>query len=507
MNQFAVLLDTTSIQKYVFGSNKLKENLGASFLVDQVFKKFVDDVTIKPIMESNNEYKGYIGGGNALLFFSNKEESEDFINEWTRNLLVKAPGITTAVAYKEFDESKFKIEKDELFRLLRENKAREIPQTVIARHGFTAECSNTGYSMENWNDLEVEDKKNYVSAVTFAKVRASKNAKAKINTDYEIILKGKYEFTDDLEKLGQSEGEDSHIAVVHIDGNGMGERFRELETLDDTKQLSKNVESAVKNSFDYLLEQILTDLNNDGKCKEYNLVQENQTTILPLRPIILGGDDITFVCNGKFGIYFAKIFLEKFQSIQVHGDLLLSACAGVAITKTKYPFYRGYELAEQLCTNAKMRRLKLEGDNGGSWLDFHIAYGGFSGTLEELRKRQFILSQRSLLLRPYKLDENELISFDNLISSTKKLIAKNPETGKPSWPKNKLMEMREKLTLGESEIKTFINDCRFRERIIPDFAGKPFNEDLFSDFNGIRATPFFDMIEILEFYPEFELIN
>lgn len=34
----AILLDTRSIQKYVFGCNKLKTNVGASFLVDDIFK-------------------------------------------------------------------------------------------------------------------------------------------------------------------------------------------------------------------------------------------------------------------------------------------------------------------------------------------------------------------------------------------------------------------------------------------------------------------------------------
>lgn len=33
----AILLDTRSIQKYVFGCNKLKTNTGASFLVDGIF--------------------------------------------------------------------------------------------------------------------------------------------------------------------------------------------------------------------------------------------------------------------------------------------------------------------------------------------------------------------------------------------------------------------------------------------------------------------------------------
>ncbi len=40
-NIFAVLLDITSIQKYIFESNKLKDNLGASYLIQEVYNSFL----------------------------------------------------------------------------------------------------------------------------------------------------------------------------------------------------------------------------------------------------------------------------------------------------------------------------------------------------------------------------------------------------------------------------------------------------------------------------------
>ena len=56
----ALLFDTRSIQKYIFSGNKLKTNIGASFLVDQLFSKFlVEDILQKELnyVSDVNEWK------------------------------------------------------------------------------------------------------------------------------------------------------------------------------------------------------------------------------------------------------------------------------------------------------------------------------------------------------------------------------------------------------------------------------------------------------------------
>ena len=41
MQYKAILFDTRSIQKYIFSSNQLKTNIGASYLVDTVFEEML----------------------------------------------------------------------------------------------------------------------------------------------------------------------------------------------------------------------------------------------------------------------------------------------------------------------------------------------------------------------------------------------------------------------------------------------------------------------------------
>ena len=489
MNEWALLIDISSIQKFVFASNKLKENLGASYLVSDLY----DSIITQNDAVKNMKYsKGYIGGGNALLFFNSENEAKTFVMEWTKSLLVLAPGVNVITAINKWDESDFSKSRDALFEKLRGNKSRFIPQTIIPRHGISAECASDGYSMDVFGNAS---EKEYVSAATNAKLEAYEKARDAIKNDYSGILKDNYCFTGELDKLGQSKGSENHIAIVHIDGNSMGDRFKQLTSLEATRLLSEDIENAVKNSFKTLLQKIVEELDDPVKKEYLSLKPDGGKSILPIRPIILGGDDITFVCEGRMGIYYAKIFMEAFQN-QKDGkgnNLKLTSCAGIAVIKTKYPFYKGYQIAEELCANAKSKRREMS--DSGSWLDFHIAYGGFYGSLDEIRRHHYQASLGSLTYRPYKIMDTSEYSFETFVSNTK-ILSKN-------WPNNKLKDLRKILTLGEDAAGIFINEIRARGLNLPSLQGKNFEKTLF-DINT-KKTPYFDMLELLEYYPKYEL--
>lgn len=222
---------------------------------------------------------------------------------------------------------------------------------------------------------------------------------------------------------------------------------------------------------------------------------DNNRKVLPIRSVILGGDDITFICDGKLGLYFSKIFLEAFESKPAHDGEKLTACAGVAIIKTRYPFYRGYRLAEELCGNAKKANKADKEDKLNSYIDFHISMSGLSGNLEVIRK-QYTTPQGTLLFRPYKVlpeDKNDLKSFDLLVKNTGNLN---------KFPRNKIKELREVMTWSEDARKIFVKKLKYRDLNLPEIPGRDnFAKSIFDN----NETVYFDMIELMEFYPDFEL--
>ncbi len=507
MSITSVLLEVASIQQYVFGSNKLKENLGASYLVENIFKDNLksafQEVSInidfdewhkKPekiqICDSNVKAEiGYIGGGNALLFFKENSTAKELARLWSRDLLLKTPGLIPSIAIREMDCSSitgtaFQSEMNKLFENLTDNKYRNQPQTMLPRHGITAECNHTGLSAECFN----KNDNTYISSVAKSKIMNVENAKKEHKSKFRDILKDKFDFPDELDNLGQKEG-DNHISIVHIDGNGMGKRFRDCKKLEDMRCLSNDVRIATEASFGKLLEKIVQEYD-DYFSKTFKLPDN----MLPLRPIIIGGDDVTFVSHGKLGIYFAKIFMEEFSNQPVYDNNKLSSCAGVAITKTKYPFYRGYELAEDLCSYAKKKAREKEEKNT-SWIDFHIAYGGFSGTLEEIRKKNYIASEGCLCLRPYRLEVgDDQRNFDDCLNGIKHF----KET---KWPKSKLSELRKILEQGIPACEMFIKEMEYRGNVLPDVKNHPECKKRGWGDKGTKFTPYFDMLELMKFYP------
>jgi hypothetical protein len=237
------------------------------------------------------------------------------------------------------------------------------------------------------------------------------------------------DYPSDFEDLGGSRGEQNYLAVVHADGNGMGQRIMDVGSIYPTvhdnrpyitalRRFSVALQEAAQVALKETLGQLASRIDERGRIihkkkagKELvriELKPEDGQWLLPFRPIVFGGDDVTFVCDGRLGLSLAVQYLRQFE---IHtaslpdGKGKATACAGIAIVKTHYPFARAYTLADELCKSAKDYRRKQDWE--GSCLDWHFALGGLAGNLKEIRKREYTVpAEGSLTLRPVTLDDN-----------------------------------------------------------------------------------------------------
>lgn len=530
----ALLLDTKSIQKYIFSSNKLKLNIAASYLVRTIFddimkevlKNLKKEIGLKmpeksweqseeiEMAKKNSEIECeivYSGGGNMLILINKGEESskvaKEIVKKWTRELLLRTPGLKTGAAIGKINLSS-QISKDDiqpLFDQLKKNQNEIFPNVKLPYTGLTVECAYTGDSADYYYD-EKDSKSKYFSAEAISKLEVLE--KAKLFLKYEIKYENRFKdtelsdflqknglyFTDSIEDLGQQTGEE-YVAIVHIDGNNMGVKFNDCKTLQDRKKKSLEISRKTRDAFNKLIKQIV---------KEYDYLASNDVLklkkYLPIRPIIIGGDDITFVCPAKTAVIFAKRFMDYLCD----GEDGFSSCAGIVIIPTKYPFFRAYQLAEELCGEAKKESREKENPNdsdeikrkkakGSSWLDFAILHGEQEASLEQIRQNEYKGALGDMHFGPYYVKgytENPKNNEKNIEKLIRGALALD------KMPKNKVKLLREIIGKDESEKKLFVEQLKhLGQQTYLEKANEKYAEKIWIN----KETPYLDMIELMDF--------
>ena len=521
--QCIAVFGTASLQRYIFQSNRLKENIGASYLAKYWLEEglldsikqaghTIDTTTWdtyqekpsmsppeKPVDMTKNITLIYVGGGNAALLCENREVAIEAVKAWSHKLLKNAPGLRVAVGYADVKNSLAEAYRGALDDLASCEEALPFGTTLYGLP-VVRTCTTTGLPAsvrsqeeEEWISQSAACKRNQVSA-----------AQNTILDQFGSVSKeGQHYFAIELEKLGSRKGK-SHIAVVHADGNGMGGHLIDVvksagddaDFLHHIRAFSASVsrlsQIALKETLQYLRDA-LPSLKDDLSLEDEK--------IFPLRPIVYGGDDLTFVCDGRLGLDLAAFYLEEFSkgTIKVCGeDKPVDACAGVAIVPTKFPFARAYHFAEELCglTKSYLRQENLT----GSWLDFQIIQEGITRSISALRAAQYrSFEGQTLHQRPYQVSENQVSEqWDVFVSILKEF---QPQ----KWPRSRAKGLLQALTQGPVATQRFIEGAKWRGLKPPSVKGIDESVKETGWTGGDppdRTTPYFDPLEALDFYLE-----
>lgn len=557
----AILFDTRSIQKYIFSGDKLKTNIGASFIVDRLFTDvLVEEVLNKRgygldkygwrhtkaiAMQTNSNLKcevAYIGGGNALILLAPSEDAEAIVRDFSKQVMLKYPGLKTGAAIGELPLDKgtegdeFQQKLTELYTKLKQNQNRFSPQVTIPYMGITVPCQLDGETADIWDKDKLSGEARFISAATMAKLRKAsmkeqgelkspeeaRTATGYLQARFKDILGDSYIFPESLDSLGQIETE-NYVAVVHIDGNNMGLRFSQCKNLVERKQMSIKVAKICQDSFGKLLETIIQELPAQLQNSSFGIRinEDNSKVYLPIRPLILGGDDVTFVCMGRMALEYTQRFIEFMET---NKELPIDCCGGIALIKTSYPFFRGYEMAEQLCGEAKKMSRKekqqLVKENTAniqcsSWLDFAILHGEQAPELSQLRQQEYQGILGNMHFGPYKVFTANSIPNNKRYDLTKLLqgiqrLRKGKSQSTESMASNKIKDMRSVLAQDKHTIQRFMEQLAHIGGQVPVVTGwEKYAEHLWYREAEVQpwTTPYVDMIEMIDFTDDTLLIN
>lgn len=484
------MYDVRGIQNYIFRTNRVKEIEGASHIIDDIIINGLNDVIEKRKWEKKKyitEWKNktedmeflsdteiemqvmYIGGGNAYVLYRKGKVCQEVNRALAKYVFEKAYSLQLAVAVVEKTQDYFN-DYRAITLEMRRVKAEMSSCNPVGAFPFMQIDPVTGYPLTTKNMSEKEEILSTESALKREMSLRCGNAK-------------------ELDTLVTEKGENSMLAVVHIDGNNMGKRIgiimqalsNENKSYEQIAGVVRGISSSIDTSFDDSLTSTL--LYIDSVLKP--LIKPDREFLY--RKIIRAGDDITFVCNAKVAIEAVKHFLSdvsrKRISYKLDGELRsddvpFSACAGIAFFHSHFPFSDAYEVAEACCGNAKKWAKKKihigKEEQIGNFFDFQMCGTVSAKDLGAYREKHYDIplegKGETITHRPYyvcsedpDLDEK---NKDHSAEILTKLIMFFNNTD--IIPRNKAKELREACAKGSKERKNYINFLKSRQQKLPD---------------------------------------
>ena len=415
------IYDFSGKQNYIFKTTRIKEILGADAILGNAFIEFMrgllsDKMNFKTdpkltellnsqcdslqgklsefVTESFRDraktYDDYfeiadIGGGNLFLLFGSEDSCLKANRFFGKQVLEKAYDLQLVCAFvpANLDASfskdrKNAIEKSNQIRreLTMQAPVNVLPFTLIDRRTSQPIITREFISGER-RDLSWDSKGKY--------------------DQYRKLLNSKEisDVTDKiLDKIVTKKGVDSLLAVIHIDGNGMGDKLKELSSkisgdaykkaINEYRAFSRDIRVAF---VDKPKEEILKYLEEKKKEKKGKKIA---------RWLINAGDDFTIICNAHFALDLTLEYFECLKSFnKKNSERNFSCCAGIAVFHSHDPFGSAYEMAEECCSSAKKLNRKYGNDN--FIFDFHTSYGSSANDFDTVRKHQ----EKHITLRPY----------------------------------------------------------------------------------------------------------
>lgn len=377
MKHHAYLFEAKSIQAYLLESGRLRDLVGGSELVQSLTGDLLDAVLGE--VDPDNTLRFSRRAGGAFYAFSETPERLDALMMlWSLVVQQSAPGMqfdhargVGETALSAFDDAR---------RRLRANSSVVLTTRPLAAP-MTLRSQRTGHPAV-WLDKRSGEP---VDAATQAKTASADLSRMQLmdrirpnNADLtwrnwprslEPGDEGGFPFVD----------QDRTIALVHADGNGFGELLRSAREAVATRPeefmtvfttLSREIQQTTESAVQQAVEDVL-------------IPNQDKAGILPARPVVVGGDDLTFLIRADLALPFVTAFVAAFESASRRAmkklaktgleglPEQLTAGVGLVYMRASQPFHMALDLVEDLIGKAKKDARRQTAGRSVSSLAFH----------------------------------------------------------------------------------------------------------------------------------------
>lgn len=406
--QYLYAAAVQGIQDFIFATNALKEIAGASELVEQICTKELCKLLGKENYKENQLLIG--AAGNIKYLFENKSLCEKVVKEFPFIVAEMALGITLSqtVIEIEGDINSCHIDMAEKNLKTQRNLAMR-PSTMgwmIAKRVPKTGLPVVDKVEGDFIDISTQEKRSIDTTNTlFEKM---------IKEEDRESVKGLVKFAKELKHIAV----DNHswIAVIHADGNDLGKKIPTLfgsisgdAFVEKQRKFSETLDKCTQRAAQKAL---YATVFHDKTVFE----KLHKGEIIPVRPVVCGGDDLTIIVPASIALDFTQRFLQAFEDETKEAfkgwkglENGLTACAGIAYITQKYPFHYGVDLADELCGHAKKHAKKLGKEPTPSCLSFYKIQSSFVRNYEDIEKMELKANALTDTLSncPYYLHEQE----------------------------------------------------------------------------------------------------
>ena len=481
-----VMLETNGNQRFVFTSPRQRENIGASYLLTMLAPwtlAAAQDLGIDATPVS-------VSSGKIILTVPDEPSARRLIGAVTRQVLALAPGMDVSGVFKEITS----LTEDELRDIHvvanRYNLARPPAEARFAQIPYLVRADDSSLPAAPASRIlggmppegRAYSLPSQVKRACSQRARNRLVAQARESTSFrhddefiERLAKSLKTLEDAFDPdpltqgAGDAPGEDaattrpaidlSKIAVIHIDGNGVGAIMRDIKASMDSipaddldtvlspplprstgtggavppggpdappsePERLRRFLLAVNERLDYVVRESFFRawreiaqwwaLEQEGRPGRED-VQEGGpllTGVIPVVPILLGGDDLTVLTEGRYALPFMASYLTAYEKLTSQDTILrhlsprarrdgvptpMTAAAGAAVVPRPFPFHLAYTLAERLVAEAK--KVGKAERQECSTLTYHALFDSTVADAGELLK-----GYEAFTARPYRLD-------------------------------------------------------------------------------------------------------
>ena len=498
--------DIRGIQSFIFKIPKLKYIIGGSALIDK-FDRTDVPALVKPIPGADYIFSG--GGKGAFLC-----DNKDTVSKLKEKIIEAAHSIGLDIRFGEDEDfSQASQHADELYSFVPATGSKPCPVSGL----YPVDENGREHDVIRKRMIQRGEKMfNYFEDKLITEVLHP----ALSGKNVEFFHNVKPEDEDGMAGC-ETLGNRNRWAVIAMDGNDMGSQFRhqvsknnanrlEGEKLTEwIKKMSLALDECSAAAAKAGIQQVVSEWADTEKGRQF--IAERKEVTLPVRPLVVGGDDVIVLCHSSFAMTFVKEAIRVWEETSAQNPHLWSATggkltisAGVLYCPVTLPLHTAIPYAEALLASAKTKGRKLntakENVPSPACIDWEQVTDSVIDTPAAKRQREFFFLDKEidrvvkLTSRPYSLEE-----YDELEGLARLYGEGRRSKGIKPIPRTVRHRVLPALSRCSSERFAFVAEIKKNHRnLYQDLCEYEMNRSRWKEVEGAMVTDVIDALLLLE---------